>query len=245
MGRLHGGAKLRHLRTLFIAFAIVALLPVASQALIQSQRSQIAITIIINATPNPLGFVGPPAPASEIAVTARLRGAPADVQRRFEAEAQQVHFVPRDSMVVAQTVQHGVKVEASVAPNPNGTLLYADQSAVTVNAEAGIATVVTCAYHVTVHTTVTNWTLKHGLSNDFSDGAGDTFVGGSVANNSYIAAPNPTSTPFVVFSTNGGVWAVLATNGGIKTYCVDLTVNMPITTPQGTYSSNAIYTVYY
>lgn len=233
-------------RKLFVLFAILAFVPIAAQALLQSQRSQIAVTIVINATPNPLGMVGPPAPASAIAVTARLHNAPADVERRFEAQAQQLHFVPRDSMVIAQAnVQHSVRVEASIAPNPNGTLLYSDQTAVMVSAEAGIATTVTCAYHVTVHTTVTNWSLKHGLATDFADGTGDTFLGGYVRNNSYIAAPNPTSTPFVVYADDGNQWATLQVNSGIQTYCVDLTVNMPIATPQGTYSSNAIYTVYY
>ncbi len=239
---------MRHLRTLFVLVTIFALVPIAAQALLQSQRSQVAVTIIINATPNPLGMVGPPAPASAIAITARLHGAPANVERAFEGEAQQLHFTPRDPVMVAQTsVERGVKVEASVAPNPLGTLLYSDQNSVTLNAEAGIATAFPCVYHVTVHTTQTGWTLKHGLSNNFSDGAGHSFIGASVANNSYIppAAPNPTATPFVVFQTDGGVWAQLGVNSGIQTYCVDLTVTMPITTPQGTYSSNAIYTVYY
>ena len=236
---------MRHIRTLFVLVAIFAFVPLAVQAF-QTQRSQIAVTIIINATPNPLGMLGPPAPASAIAVTARLRGAPPEIERRFEAEAQQLHFTPRDSVMIAQTtVQHGVKVEASVAPNPLGTLLYSDQNSVTVNAESGIPTAVSCAYHVTVHTSVTSWTLKHGLSNDFSDGAGHTFLGGSVANNSYLATPLPTATPFVVYATDGNIWASLALGSNIETFCVDLTVNMPISTPQGTYSSNAIYTVYY
>lgn len=232
------------LRILLAFFAVLVATPVVCLAL-QTQRSQIAVTIIINATPNPLGMAGPPAPATAIAVTARLHNAPADVERRFEAEAQQLHFVPRDSMLVAQTVQHSVKVEASVAPNPNGTLLYSDQNSVVVNAESGISTTVTCAYHVTVHTTISGWTLKHGLSNDFSDGAGHTFAGGDVKNNSYITVPNPTPTGFVVYQTDGGAWTLLQINSGIQTYCVDLTVLMPISTPQGTYSSNAIYTVYF
>jgi hypothetical protein len=233
------------LRSLFVIVAIFALIPIAVQAL-QTQRSQIAITIIINATPNPLGMLGPPAPTSSIAVTARLHNAPADVERRFEGEAQQLHFGASGPVQIAQSnVQHSVRVEASVAPNPLGTLLYSDQNSVTINAEAGIATVVPCAYHVTVHTTITGWQLKHGLSNDFSDGSGHSFVGGSVANNSYIATPNPTSTPFVVYATDGGTFAVLQVNSNVQTYCVDLTVNMPIATPQGTYTSNAIYTVYY
>jgi hypothetical protein len=239
---------MNRLRTLLVAVATIALMPIAAQALLQTQRSQVAVTIIINATPNPLGMLGPPAPASAIAVTARLHDAPAQVERRFEGEAQQLHFAPGGPVQIAQAaVQRSVRVEASVAPNPLGTLLYSDQNAVTVNAEAGIATAVTCAYHVTVDTTQTNWTLKHGLSNDFSDGHGHAFLGGYVANNSYIppAAPNPTATPFVVYADNGGQWANLQVNSGMKTYCVDLTVNMPITTPGGTYSSNAIYTVYY
>lgn len=231
------------LRILLAVFALLVLTPVICLAF-QTQRSQIAVTIVINATPNPLAMAGPPAPASAISVTARLHNAPADVEERFEAAAQQLHFVPRGSVEVAQA-QNSVRVEASVAPNPLGTLLYSDQSAVTINVESGIATTVTCAYHVTVHTTVTSWTLKHGLTSDFSDGASHSFAGGSVSNNSYVTTPQPASTPFAVFSTDGNVWMVLGVGSGIQTYCVDLTVNMPITTPRGTYSSNAIYTVYY
>ncbi|MBV8637320.1 MAG: hypothetical protein JO322_04495 [Candidatus Eremiobacteraeota bacterium] len=232
---------MKKFKAAIVAFAVLVLMPIVVQAL-QTQRGQIGVTIIINVTPNPLGIAAPPSGAGAIVAKASLRGAPSSVSRVFEA--QQLHFTGGAS-VVAQNVQRGVKVEASIAPNPTATLLYSDQNAVVVNAEAGVATVVPCAYHVTVHTTVTSWSLDHGLSNDFSDGSGDSFLGGSVANNSYVATPRPTATPFTVYADNGHTWNLLQTNSGIQTYCVDLTVNMPISTPQGTYSSNAIYTLFY
>lgn len=240
---------MKKIRWAFAAFVLFALLPLAAQALLQSQRDQIAVTILINVTPNPLAKAAAPglAPGVGIIAKATLQGAPPAIERAFEA--QQLHFIPASAssgggQMVAQ-VQKGVKVEASVAPNPLGTLLYSDTNTATVSAEAGVPTKITCVYHVTVSSTQTSWTLKHGLSNDFSGGSGGSFPGGDVANNSYVASPNPTSTPFLVYTTDGGVWAVLAASGLTKTYCVDLTVSMPITTPQGTYSSNAIYTLYY
>ena len=228
-------------RIALVAFAMLVLIPTIVQA-IQTQRGQIGVTIIINVTPNPLGLAMPPPPTGAVVAKATLRGAPPAIERRFEAE--QLHFTGAPVMV-AQNVQKGVKVEASIAPNPTATLLYSDQTAVVVNAEAGVATVFSCAYHVTVHTTITSWSLDHGLSVDFNDGAGNTFLGKYVGNNSYVATPRPTATPFTVYADNGGTWNLLQTNGGIQTYCVDLTINMPITTPQGTYSSNAVYTLFY
>jgi hypothetical protein len=108
------------------------------------------------------------------------------------------------------------------------------------NATAGTAVTQPCIYTVTVHTTVTSWTLRQGLSGDFASG----FPGTDLANNSYLqgATPQPTSTPFVVYPTS---WTVLASSGGIKTYCVDLTVTVPAAVAGGAYSTNAVYTIYY
>ena len=231
---------MKALRLAIVAFAALALMPIVVQA-IQTQRSQIGVTIIINVTPNPLAM-GMPAPAQGgVVAKAVLRGAPLQIERRFEA--QQLHFTSTSSMVAQ--VQKAVKVEASIAPNPTATLLYSDQNAVVLNAEAGVNAVFPCAYHVTVDTTITSWSLDHGLSNDFSNGSGGSFAGKYVANNSYIATPRPTATPFAVYSTDGGTWNLLQAAGGMQTFCVDLTISMPITTTQGTYSSNAIYTLYY
>ncbi len=239
---------MKKLRYLFLIFAFLAAAPIVVEAALQSQQAQIAVTIIVNVTPNPLGYTGKPAIAgNQIVATAKLRGAPPEIERVFEA--QQLHFVPKGAEIVAQAqVQHAIKVEAEVTPNPNATLLTSDASGyqVILNAEAGTPTSVPCAYHVQVKTTKTGWTLKHGLAGNFSNGGSDSFVGSSLANNSHVGpTPLPTATPFVVYSTDGGVWAVLQTNSGTQTYCVDLTLNMPITTAQGTYSSNAIYTLYY
>lgn len=233
---------MKRVRISIALFAALILIPIVAQA-IQIQRDQIGVTIIINATPNPLAILGPPAPASAIAVKATLEHAPRAIEQAFEAE--QLHFQSIGQNVVAQTVQKSVRVEASIAPNPNATLLYSDQNAVIVNAEAGIPTSFACAYHVTVDASVGSWNLKHGLSADFNNGAGGSFLGGDVANNTYLSTPLPTATPFAVYADDGGTWAQLAVGGYKETFCVDLTVDMPITTPQGTYSSNAIYTLYY
>jgi hypothetical protein len=234
--------KLRPLAAIFFALVFI---PVVALA-IQIQRAQLGITIIVNVTPNPLGYVTGPGATDRIVAVAHLRGAPLRVERAFEA--QELHFLPVASGTVVAAVQHSLRVEAEITPNPTATLLTTDApgTTVTLNAEAGVATAFTCVYHVSVDTAVTSWSLKHGLSTDF-DTVGNTneFLGGNVANDSYLATPRPTSTPFGVYADNGGAWNVLDTNAGSKTYCVDLTVTTPIATPQGQYSSNAIYTLYY
>lgn len=231
-------------RFALIAFAVLVCTPTLVQAL-QTQRSQIGVTIVINVTtPVPVARVSTPPQAQTLVAKATLRGAPASIERRFEAE--QLHFTGAPE-ILAQNVQRGVKVEASIAPNPTATLLYSDQTSVVLTAPAGSATVFPCAYNVYVHTTITSWSLDHGLSTDFNNGAGSTFLGKYLGNNSHIttATPRPTATPFTVYADNGGTWNLLQTNAGIQTYCVDLTVNVPAATPQGTYSSNAVYTLFY
>ena len=228
---------MKNFRKWFWLLVLIVAIPVIGEASIQQQRDQIGVTIIINVTPNPLGYKAPASQPGAIVAQASLHGATPQLQRAFRAES--LHFSPAVTQVAQ--VQRGVKVEASVAPNPLATLLYSDQSAVIVNAVAGTSTFVSCAYHVTVDSTVTLWTLKHGLTNDFAG----SFPGGDVANNTYLSSPQPTATPFIVYNDNGGVWANAASNGGMKTYCVDLTVTVPGTTSQGTYSSDAVYTLFY
>jgi hypothetical protein len=215
-------ARLR--ATLWIFFTacvvIVAMSPVLASLV--SQRDQIAITIVVNVTPAPVGMLErheARGSADEIAVSGRVR----------------------EAVVAQASAQKAGRVEASVTPNPNATLLYSDNPIVTVNATAGTTVVLPCAYHVNIHTTTNNWQLKHGVSNDLAAG----FTGGNIANNTYLAAPNPTATPFIVYADNGGVWAPLVTNSGIKQYCVDLTIKVPVAVAGGSYSTNAVYTLYW
>ena len=232
------------LRPFFWAFLALVIIPVTALAL-QMQRSQIGITILINVTPNPLGYHNGPAAGDTIIARAHLRGAAPAIEHEFEAE--QLHFAQFAGNVVAQTsAQKSLKVEAEITPNPNATLLTSDAPGytVTLNAEAGVTATFPCVYHVKVQTAITTWQLKHGLSADFTNGT-TSWSGADVANNSYISTPQPTATPFAVFADNGGVWAILGNNTGTQQYCVDLTLNIPISTAQGTYSSNAIYTLFY
>lgn len=235
-----------NMRRWFVVFGIVAIgIIVGARALaFITQQDQIAVTIVINVTPAPIPYhPAAIAPAgSSIIGTTRQAGI---VERmHFREVGSSAHFDGPSlnlGSAVAQS-QKAVRVEAEVSPNPMGTLLYSDQTVVTLNATGGTTTRFTCAYHVTVHTTKTYWQLKHGLSNDFS---GSLFPGKDLANNTYVSAPNPTATPFAVYADDGGVWATLATSGGIVTYCVDLTLTIPAAVPGGAYSSNAIYTLYY
>jgi len=162
-------------------------------------------------------------------------------EARGSADEVAVNGQIRQTVVAQATAQKAVRVEANVSPNPNATLLYSDQPIVTINATAGTTVAVPCAYHVNIKTATLNWQLKHGVSNDFAGG----FIGSNLANNSYLLTPNPTSTPFVVYQTDGGVWAALQANSGTKTYCVDLTIKVPVAVAGGMYSTNAVYTLYW
>lgn len=230
------------LRAAFITFGFLALIPIIVSAAFQTQRAQIEITITINVTPNPLGYATPGAASDTsgrvIAATLRLNRSEAASQYRAES----LSFA---SNVVAQN-QGAVKVEASVSPNPLGTLLYSNQTGVIISQEAGTTVVYPCEYTVTASTTQAAWTLDHGLFTDFILGGGSaSFAGGNVANNTHLATPRPTATPFVVYSDDGGTWTAAATGAHAETFCVDLTVKIPIATSGGTYSSNAVYTLFY
>jgi hypothetical protein len=218
----------------------------ATALALQSQRGQIGITILVNVT-NPLGYKHQPGATdtNTIVASAHLHGAPLAIERAFEA--QQLHFVQRAASTMVAANTGGVKVEAEITPNPNATLLTSDAPgyAVTLNATAGVPMTVTCAYHVKVQTTVTNWQLKHGLSADFTNGV-KSWNGSYLSNNSYSGGtPLPTSTPFTVYADNGGSWAILGNGSLTQQYCVDLIINVPTSVLTGTYSSNAIYTLFY
>ncbi|MEO9264008.1 MAG: hypothetical protein ABI282_07920 [Candidatus Baltobacteraceae bacterium] len=226
-------------RRYFLAFAVLVALPIVASAFV-SQQDQISVTVVVNVTPAPVSMLPRGASADGSGIVAQFSVAG---HRIFEKEfsAQAIHFAPNLVAQAVPTGQGAVKVQAEVSPNPNATLLYSDQNVVVINATAGTSIVVPCAYHVTVDTKKTYWQLEHGLSNDFAS----SFPGNDLANNTYVAAPNPTATPFVVFADDGGKWSLIATSAGAKTYCVDLTLKIPVGVAQGAYSSNAIYTLFY
>jgi len=226
-------ARLRVGLWLFLAACVVVVGSAPVLASLVQQRAQIAITVVINVTPAPVGMSGASAPDGIAAHSGR--------EARGSADEIAVSGRVRQTVVAQATAQKAVRVEAHVSPNPNATLLYSDQPIVTIDATAGTTVAVPCAYHVTVDTTILNWQIKHGVSNNFSS----AFVGGDLANDTYLSTPLPTSTPFIVYASNGGVWAPLSTNSGMKTYCVDLTIKVPIGVAGGAYSTNAVYTLYW
>lgn len=233
----------RMMRRALWIFALVALLPVVCEAVIQQQRAQIAVTITINVT-NPLGYKIPPAASdtSGSGIIATLMLNPKESPRQYHAES--LSFTGGN--VVAQN-QGGVKVEASVSPNPAGTLLYSNTPGVILSQTAGTTVTYTCPYTVTVSTTVASWTLEHGLFTDMEDLTHNyEFTGHDVANNTHqqLGTPKPAFTPFIVFS-DGQSWTVADTNGLTKTYCVDLKITIPSANLTGQYSSNAVYTLLY
>jgi hypothetical protein len=236
---------MRELRPFFLAFAALVAIPIVVDASIQQQRAQITVTITVNVTPAPLGM----APRSRAATDTSESGIVAELvmnereAKRIGFSAQNLHFVSGD--VVAQANQKPVKVEAEISPNPNGTLLTSDQSGVQISQTAGTTQTYPCLYHVAVKTTITNWSLDHGLYSNFTDSTTRaTFPGSAVQNNSYLTTPHPAYTPFIVYS-NGQNWALLQANALSKTYCVDLKVLVPVAASGGSYSSQATYTLLY
>ncbi|MDP9024014.1 MAG: hypothetical protein M3N13_01390 [Candidatus Eremiobacteraeota bacterium] len=226
-------------RRYLLIFAVLVALPVVASAFV-AQQDQIAVTIVVNVTPAPVALVpqGAKLDGAGIVAALSIRG-----HRIFEKEfsGEALHFTPDMVALAVPTAQGAVKVEAEVSPNPKATELYSDQNVVTINGTAGTSVVVPCAYHVIISTTKTYWQLEHGLSNDFAG----SFPGTDLANNTHVAAPNATATPFVVYPNNGNKWALIATSAGGKTYCVDLTLTIPLGVAQGAYSSNAVYTLFY
>jgi hypothetical protein len=230
----------RGLRPVVLLFSLFVGIPAMCLAAIQQQRAQIAVNITINVTPNPLGFIQSPGANSFGHVIAKMSLDRAETAASYRAESLSFDA----SNVVAQN-QGAIKTEAEVSPNPLGTLLYSNSPGVVYSQEAGTTVVYPCAYTVTVSTAQTNWSLDHGLFTDMElQGGGGSWTGHDIANNSYISTPHPTATPFIVYS-DGQNWTLLQANGGTKTYCVDLTVTIPISTAGGTYSSNAVYTLLY
>lgn len=225
----------------FAVLSLVLAQPV--QATIETLQSQIGITIIVNVTPSPIAYAPHQAPVGsgigEITAKMSLRRATPALNRVFEAQS--LHFNQTSPLVVAQSqIQKPLLVQAEVSPNPNATLLYSNNSSVVINATAGTTVQVPCAFEVTVSTTKA-WTLYDGVSNDFAS----TFPGQDLGNNTYVSTPKPTSTPYVVYADDGNAWTVLSTGSAITTYCVSLTLTVPGTVTAGTYSSNAIYTLYF
>jgi hypothetical protein len=231
------------IRRFLIFFALAAFVPVVCQAIIQQQRAQITVTITINVTPNPLGYAAPPQGAAGTSGSAIVANLFVNRHEHMRRTINAENLSYSGPTTVALATQRSVQVEASIGPNPLGTLLYSDQSGVVINQEAGTTMTYACEYHVTVDTTQTAWTLEHGLFTDFEGPAG-SWTGHDAANNTHIATPKPAYTPFIVYS-DGQSWVIADTNGGMKTYCVDLQITIPITQAQGTYGSNATYTLFY
>ena len=237
-------SRLQKVLITLVAIAAVAVVwSRPSQALIQSQRDQIGVNIIVNVTPSPLAYVpqtvarAAAAPLERIPVMAKFA-----LRARGSSDGVDATISDIQTLVAQTSAQSSLKVQANVTPNPNATMLTSNLPGVVMNGTAGTTVKVPCVYQVKVQTTSTSWTLRQGLSANFD---GTTFPGTDLANNSYPSppsSPNPTYTPFIVYPS---AWTVLGSGGGTKNYCVDLQVTIPGNTPQGTYSTNAIYTLYF
>jgi len=210
---------LRWLFALVAALALCMHFPSVSDAgFVQLQRAQTAVYVLVNVAPNPLAVRPDP--------------------RAIAYDGP--HFD------VAQTTkQHGVPVQANVIANATGTLLTTDTNNITINQMAGTSAIYPCSYHVRVKTAVTSWSLTTGLSNDFDT----NFNGNTMAWSDYLTptAPVPSPTPknFIVYGDNNNAWQADRRGSVNFDECVDLTLSIPTPVPGGSYSTNAVYSLYY
>lgn len=231
------------LRWLFVGLATMVVALALGQpgrtAFLQTQRDQIAIFIQVNVTPAPIVYRSTRREPMIIAAHLLSRGRGSD---RFVDAAE----LQSGNLVAQSTAQSAVRVQASVSPNPNATLLYSNVPSVIINQTAGTTAMTpVCVYTVTVDTpSTTSWTLDDGLSGDFIT---SSWPGKLLANNTYLqgGTPQPTATPFIVYASNNNSWNPKEKASGMHTYCVTLTLSIPSTVKQGTYSTNAIYTLYF
>lgn len=234
--------RLRWCFVSLMAFVIaLALGQPGRTAFLQTQRDQIAVVVLVNVTPAVVYVPNTLAPQHRggIAIAAHML-------RRARGSAGLVDAPNFELGNAVAQAQSAVRVQASVSPNPNATLLYSNVPDVTINQTAGTtATTPVCVYTVTVDTlSTTSWTLDDGLSGDFIT---TTWPGKDLGNNTYLQAgtPQPTATPFIVYASNNNAWNPKEKSSGKQTYCVTLTLTIPATVPGGAYSTNAIYTLYY
>ncbi len=191
----------------------------ADAAFIQVQRTQAAIYILVNVAPAPLARRPDPRAIA-------YEGAPFDV-----AQVQK---------------QKGIPVQANVIANPYGNLLTTSTNTLVYSQTAGTTVLYPCAYHVKVTTAIASWTLYTGLSNDFDP----SFNGNDLSWVDYPGAPpTPPATPvfqiFRVYPDNNNAWQADRRGSGNYDECVDLSLAIPASVPGGSYSSNAIYSIYY
>jgi len=237
---------MKRFQLLFIAVGAVLLGLIFAQpvkATIQTQQSQIAINVVVQVVGTPVGYVPHQTPArGGLTIASALRRAMPALQREFRAEG--LHFDSDPSTLIAQAqVQKPVLVQAEVTPNPKGTILVSNVPNVTMTAAPGqtVTLMPKCSLTVTVNMT-TAWSLEEGITSDFAA----SFPGKDLANDTYknSATPVPTATPYIVYADDGSVWSGLGSGTGITTYCVDLTVTVPLTVTDGTYVTNAVYTLF-
>lgn len=218
-----------------LAFMCVLLIVAAPSrgGLGQQQRAQQTVYILVNVT----GLAYAPqaaAPPEQRSGTIAARFA----MRAKGSQPSVDTAVNNLSSLVAQT-QTSTRVQAEVTPNPNATLLVANQTNIVLNGTAGQTVRATCVYSITSNAAaISSWTIRQGLANDFTTG----WPGTALANNSYLVTPLPAATPFVVYPS---AWTNMASSGNTKTYCVDLTLTIPSSVPTGAYSTTAVYTMWY
>ncbi|HTV92799.1 MAG TPA: hypothetical protein VMG98_08800 [Verrucomicrobiae bacterium] len=244
---------MKRLQVFLVAAGCMMLALVLAQpvkATIQTQQMQISIDVSVQVVGTPVvGYVPHQAPAQAgvPSIAAALRRASPSLEHAFHAEGLRFEG---DSTLVAQATppQHSVLVQAEVTPNPKGTILVSNVPDVMMTAAPGQTVTLMPACYLTVSVNMsTAWSLEEGVATLLTDSAsGATLPGTALANNTYknSGTPQPAATPYIVYATDGSVWSGLASGTAITTYCVNLTVTVPATAADGTYTTYAVYTLF-
>jgi hypothetical protein len=239
---------MKRLQLFLIAAGLTMLALVLAQpvkATIQSEQAQLLLNVSVQVVGTPIAYA-PHQTSGQMTIASALRRAVPSIQRAFRAEG--IHFDGDSTLVAQAQVQHSVLVQAEVTPNPKGTILVSNVPNVAVTAAPGQTVTTTtspCALTVSVNM-ASAWSLEEGAATALTSGSGSTFPNTALANNTFLnsGTPRPTSTPYIVYATDGNVWSGLASGSTITTYCVELTITVPASATDGTYSTEVVYTLY-
>lgn len=238
---------MKRLQISLIAAGLMMLALVLAQpvkATIQSEQAQLLLNVSVQVVGTPVGYV-PHQASGQMTIASTLRRAAPSIQRAFNAEG--IHFEGDSSLVAQAQVQHSVLVQAEVTPNPKGTILVSNVPNVAMTAAPGQTVTTTsspCALTVSVNMS-SAWSLEEGAATAMTSGT-STFPNTALANNTFLnsGTPRPAATPYIVYASDGNVWSGLASGSTITTYCVVLSIAVPATAVDGTYSTTVVYTLY-
>jgi hypothetical protein len=225
--------------------------PAYAATLLNKTLKVFSINFVVTPSPTPIGFVAPqhktPANiAQATALTANPYGGPVRVAMGPSAYDVPM-FGPQPPMVLAQSSPQGaVPVQFIAKPDPNATFLHFVPHQTTLFAGYGLNPTYICAFEIYGFMTST-WKIVDWGFNTVASGTG-TFPIENLPATSFLSwfAEGVSTTTKTVY--NGGSPGEVTFNGVANVsqqHCIDLTLNVPASTPAGTYTASIQYTLQY